>query len=126
MTETKNLIVRGVPPRLKGKIARRAEREKSSLNDVVVSVLAAAFAVEFQPSGNRSPRLRAGEAASRVGPYPNMVLRVPAELKRRIDYEAIETDETVRNVVVRILADEFGETFVPTGRWIDRESAATA
>lgn len=121
---TTNMIARGVPARLKGKIARRVEKEKSTLNDVVVSVLAAHFQIDFEPSGRRSPRARSGETEPRLGPYPNIVLEVPVELKRRIDVEAATSGDSIRNVVVAILADEFGEPFEPTGRWLGR--AATA
>lgn len=115
---TEHMIVRGIPAPLKRKIAKRVKQRGSNLNEVAVEVLARAFAVDYEPVGRKAP--------APIGKYPNLVLDVPAELKERIAAEAFETDQTIRNVVVRILADEFGETFVPTGRWVGREKSATA
>lgn len=115
------MIVRGVPARLKGKIAKRVATRESNLNDVVAEVLCSAFDIPYEPSGRKSP--------AEIGPYPNLVLDVPAELKRRVEVEASTRGESIRNVVVEILADEFGEPFVPTGRWrghVKRDRAATA
>ena len=116
--ETTNMIVRGVPPRLKGKIAKRVAKEGTNLNDVVVGLLAAHFDVPFSPSGYKTPR--------EITEYPNLVVEVPVALKRRIDWEAAESGDSIRNVVVRILADEFGVAFKPTGRWVNRRKTATA
>jgi hypothetical protein len=111
-----HMIVRGLPARLKGKIARRVHRDESNLNDVCVQILADHFHVPFEPSGRKS----SGE----IGPYPHIVLDVPLDLKRRIDAEAAHRDDSIRNVVVEILASEFGEQFQPTGRWPARRAVA--
>lgn len=120
---TTNLIVRNVPPRLKGKIYRRAEREKSSFNDVAVAALCEHFSIPFEPSGYRTPRAADGEDVTTKRLNPNPVLRVPVELKRRIDVEAATRGETQTNVAREILSEAFGVPFVPTGRWIDRATA---
>jgi hypothetical protein len=121
MSQTTNMIVRGIPPRLKGKIAKRVADRKSSLNDVLVGILADHFGVAFSPSGRT--------AAAEINEHPNPVLRVPVELKRRIDVEAATRGESIRNVVVEIFADAFDEPFVPTGRWrghVKRSTTAAA
>lgn len=115
MIQTEHMIVRGIPTKLKRKIAKRVEKRGTNLNEVVVEVLAREFDVAYEPRGRRSP--------AAVGDYENVVLDVPAELKQRIQAESSETKESIRNIVVRILAAEFKEPFVPTGRWINREAA---
>lgn len=102
-------MLRGITPRLKGKIARRVEDEGTNMNDVLVSILAEVYQVEFVPTGVR--RLR-------VGKSDQALLEVPEELKRLIAVEAANTGETIRNLVVRLISESFGEPFKATGRWV--------
>jgi hypothetical protein len=113
------LMLRGIPARLKGKIARRVETDESNMNDVLVGILAAEYGVPFEPSGVKRSAIR------KTKPSSQALLTMPAELKRLISVEAATNRDTVRNVAMRIIAEEFGETFKATGRW-EKRSAAPA
>lgn len=140
MSETEHLIVRGIPRRLKSKIARRVRREKSNLNEVVVAILCRHYSLPT-PADRRIAEARdrgdpvevveraakPRRSSSEIGVHPNPVIDVPADLRRCIDEESAENGDSLRNVVVRILSDEFDEPFVPTGRWVGHDKrAATA
>lgn len=113
--ETDTLMLRNIPPRMKGKIARRVERAGTNMNDVLVGILADRFEVDFTPSGVR--RLSVGTSAQAL-------LTMPARLKLLIDDTARERRDTMNNVVLEILCDEFAIPFRPTGRWPKRETAS--
>lgn len=98
-----------VPPRLKGKIAKRVETRESSLNDVVVAILADHFGLDFEPTGRRSP--------GKLSPYHRILLDVPPAIKRAVEHRATADGDSQRNVVVRILSDEFKVPFEATSRW---------
>jgi hypothetical protein len=114
--ETDTLMLRNIPPRLKGKIARRVKTAGTNMNDVLVGILADRFEVEFQPTGVK--RLS-------VGASSQALLTMPARLKLLIDDTARERRDTMNNVVLEILCDEFGIPFKPTGRWPKKAVAAT-
>lgn len=106
-----------IPPRLKGKIARRVEREKSNMNDVVAGILAAHYRVEFTPSG---------KATRGISPFEQILLDVPPALRRAVLAEAAAQGDSQRNVVVRILSEALGLQFQPTGRWANRRRTSAA
>lgn len=114
------LMLRGIPPRLKGKIARRVESEGSNMNDVLVSILARAYGLPFEPSGVKRSSIR------REKPSDRALLEMPAELKRLISVEAATNRETMSNIAMQIIATDFDEPFRPGGRWPKAKSAAAA
>lgn len=113
--ETDTLMIRNIPPRMKGKIARRVEKAGTNMNDVLVGILAGRFDVDFAPSGVR--RLS-------VGASSQALLTMPSQLKLLVDEAARERRDTMNNVVLEILCDEFAIPFRPTGRWPKRETAS--
>lgn len=112
--ETDTLMLRNIPPRMKGKIARRVETAGTNMNDVLVGILADKFGVDFQPTGVR--RLS-------IGASSQALLTMPARLKLLIDEAARERRDSMQNVVLEILSAEFGIPFRPTGRWAKKETA---
>lgn len=76
---TEQLNVSRVAPDVKRKLVADANASGSSINDLVVGILARKFGVEFTGTGRRSPgaELRPGAGA--------LVLRMPPELYDEID-----------------------------------------
>ena len=101
--DLKSILVR-MPTTLKRRLAREVARRQSTLNDVAVDLLAGRFGVEFEPSG-------------RSGPVPGatgvVLLRVPPELKRRLDAAARERDTSTNSVVVESLAERLDVSLHP-------------
>jgi myo-inositol-1-phosphate synthase len=88
-----------MPPSLKGALVREVARRGANLNDVATGLLADRFGVSYTPTGRKSPLA----GASRVA-----LLRMPAELKRRIDAEARSTSKHTNDVILEVLADQLG------------------
>lgn len=110
--ETVKLGPFNLPPRLKGKIARRVETKNTNLNDLVVGLLAERAGLTFEPTGRKSP--------GPLSPYQRILLDAPPELARWVRTRADEAGESQRDVVVRILSEELGVPFQPGGRWPTR------
>lgn len=118
MSETSKLLVRGVAPRLKGKIARRVRDSDRAMNDVLVQMLAEHYGLPFEDSGRR-----AGERA--VGASPTIMLYLPADLREAIDTDAQASGDSARNVVVKIISETLDVPFKATGRWVGARSRST-
>jgi len=99
----KSILVR-MPTTLKRRLAREVARRESTLNDVAVELLADEFGVAFQPSGRRGPV---------PGDTGVVLLRMPPELKRRLDAAARERRSSTNKVVVETLTRRLG---APTPR----------
>lgn len=104
----KTLMLSNIPPRLKGKIARRADKDNSNMNDVLGAILADSYGLPFTPTGSR--RVKPGASA-------RVLLELPDDLKAAIKAQAQDEDDTLRNVAMRIICSAFGVKFEPTGRW---------
>lgn len=115
MSETSKLLIR-VWPRLKGKIARHVERRERNMNDVLVQMLAEHYGIPYEETGRKS--------GAKIGATPRIMLYLPADLRDAIDLDAEASNETARDVVVRIICGKLGEEFKPGGRWGGRASAA--
>ena len=105
---TKSVLVR-MPAELKRRLAHEVERRDSALNDVAVSALATRFGVPFEPTGRRG---------SAPGESPVVVLRMPPELKRRLQGEAFERGSNTNRVIVQALAEDLDVRLEPA--FIDR------
>jgi myo-inositol-1-phosphate synthase len=92
-----------MPPSLKDALVREVARRGGNLNDVATGILAERFGVGYTPTGRKSPLAGSGGAA---------LLRMPAELKRRIDAEASATGSNINELILTNLADELS---VPLG-----------
>ena len=110
-------ILRSIPPKLKAKIAARADRQGTSVNAVIVSLLAKHYGVEYEPSTRALARGRERTA------FPNIVLRMPVGLRDAIERDAVKRGETDSNTMKAIIAPSFGMKHVPTGRWRSRDAA---
>jgi myo-inositol-1-phosphate synthase len=94
----KSILVR-MPTTLKRRLAREVARRESTLNDVAVEILADEFGVDFQPSGRRGPV---------PGDTGVVLLRMPPELKRKLDAAARERRSSTNKVVVEALSERLG------------------
>lgn len=111
MDEPSKLLVRNIPQRLKGKIARAVRDSGRSMNDVLVEILAAKYGVEFTPSGRKA-------GSREVGASGTIMLYMPSELRDAIDLDAQASGESVRNTVAKVLSERFGVPYTATGRWV--------
>ncbi len=84
---------------LKAALVREVARRGGNLNDLATGILAAHFGVAYTPTGRKSPL--AGSSGATL-------LRMPAELKRRIDAGAAAIGSHANDLVLGVLADELG------------------
>ncbi|MGH2920466.1 MAG: toxin-antitoxin system HicB family antitoxin, partial [Gaiellaceae bacterium] len=101
--ELKGVLVR-MPSTLKRRLAREVARRHGTLNDIAVELLAERYRVAFEPSG------RKGSVPSDSG---EVLLRVPPELKQRLDADARERGIGKNQVIVETLAEQLGSTTSP-------------
>jgi myo-inositol-1-phosphate synthase len=84
---------------LKERLATEVARSGRSLNDVAVGILASRFAVPFEPSGRKgSPPKGRGD----------VLLRMPAALKDKLQTRAAERGRGTNDLIVEILAERLG------------------
>jgi myo-inositol-1-phosphate synthase len=84
---------------LKERLAMEVARSGRSLNDVAVGILASRFAVPFEPSGRKgSPPKGRGD----------VLLRMPAALKDKLQTRAAERGRGTNDLIVEILAERLG------------------
>jgi myo-inositol-1-phosphate synthase len=84
---------------LKERLAAEVARSGRSLNDVAVGILASRFAVPFEPSGRKgSPPKGKGD----------VLLRMPAALKEKLQTRAAERGRAANDLIVEILAERLG------------------
>ena len=107
MSDSVSQIVRGVPADLKSAIRREVEGSDTNMNDLVVGILARKFEVSFSPSGRRS---------AHVGDSPDLLLRMPEALRRRIKVRAANSGSNQRDVIVAVLSEHFGTRFASAPR----------
>lgn len=110
----KEILIEDMPAELRSRIVGEAQERNVSINEVTVSILAAAYGVEREPSG-RSFR---GETGSN-----QIVLSVPSELRDAIRLHAARRGETMRSVVIETLGKNYGLDFPAEDRR-RRDSAA--
>src|SRR4051794_23800546 len=106
MADRATLLVR-MRPTLKRRLVHEVEARGLALNDVAVGILAERFGVPFTPSGRRG----AGPGGSGV-----VLLRLPAELKRRVQRAALDEGTNGNDVVVRALEQRLGVPSAGTTR----------
>ena len=94
----KDVLVR-MPAELKERLAAAVSRTGHSLNDIAVGTLADRFAVPFEPSGRR------GTAPKGKG---DVLLRMPAALKDKLQTRAAERGSRTNDLIVEILAERLG------------------
>jgi myo-inositol-1-phosphate synthase len=90
-----------MPSALKRRLAREVARRESTLNDIAVELLAERYGVAFEPSG------RKGNVPGDTGV---VLLRVPPELKQRLDADARERRSSTNKVIVEALTEQLGST----------------
>ncbi len=94
-----------MPQSLKAALVREVARRGGNLNDVATGLLAERFGVAFSPTGRRSPLAGTSGVA---------LLRMPAELKQRIQAAAFRAGSNTNEVILATLADELGVPHEPT------------
>jgi myo-inositol-1-phosphate synthase len=102
-----------MPEALKAALVREVARSDANLNDVATGLLAEQFGVAYAPTGRRSPLAGSSGVA---------LLRMPLELKLRIEAEARRTGSTVNSVIVEALADALDITLMTQRRKEDMAS----
>jgi myo-inositol-1-phosphate synthase len=93
-----NVLVR-LPEELKRRLADEVSAGKGNLNDVAVGILAASFAVPFEGSGRRGTRPKASG---------DVLLRMPSELKHRLQQRAAERRRKTNDLIVETLSERLG------------------
>ncbi len=88
-----------MPGELKERLAAEVSASGRSLNDIAVGILADRFAVPFEPSGRR------GTAPTGKG---DLLLRMPAALKDKLQTRAAERGRRTNDLIVEILAERLG------------------
>jgi myo-inositol-1-phosphate synthase len=89
-----------MPGELKRRLAEEVARTGASLNDVAVGLLASRFAVPFEPSGRKgSPPKDKGD----------VLLRMPAALKDKLQTRAAERGRGTNDLIVEILGERLGD-----------------
>jgi myo-inositol-1-phosphate synthase len=88
-----------MPGELKERLAAEVADTGRSLNDIAVGILADRFAVPFEPSGRR------GTAPKGKG---DVLLRMPAALKDKLQTRAAERGRRTNDLIVEILAERLG------------------
>src|SRR3954447_13251409 len=89
-----------MPGGLKRLLSEEVRRSGRSLNDVAVGILASRFAVAFEPSG------RAGKAP---GEGRSVLLRMPAELKDRLDARSAQRKRNLNDLIIETLSQRLGK-----------------
>jgi len=103
-----------MPASLKAALVRETARRGSNVNDVAVGFLADEFGVPYSPSG-RSRKVLAGGS-------PVILLRVPQELKDKIESDAGRRGTSANDIILAALADGLG---IPNGRTRKEPMAST-
>jgi myo-inositol-1-phosphate synthase len=96
-----------MPQALKAALVREVARGQGNLNDVATGLLAEQFGVAYAPTGRRSPLAGASGVA---------LLRMPGELKQRIEAEARRTGLPVNSVIIGALAEGLDITLTTSRR----------
>jgi myo-inositol-1-phosphate synthase len=113
-----NVLVR-LPAELKQRLAAEVSEQGRSLNDVAVGILAARFAVPFEGSG------RPGAAPKDRG---DVLLRMPRELKDKLQRRASERRRNANDLIVETLSERLGgrrkERMASTNGKVDRSEDA--
>ena len=104
--ERSSVLVR-LPSNLKERLAREVDETGQSLNDVAVGILAARFAVPYQPTRRRAA------APSATG---DVLLRMPPELKEKLNRRASERRRSTNDLIVEALAERLGVSTERTTR----------
>src|ERR671919_375036 len=97
MAASRTGILVRMPAALKSALAREVARRGSTLNDIAVQILADRFGVHFEPSGRKG---------SVPGTSGDVLLRVPTELKERLQGAAEASASTTNRLVIDTLSEE--------------------
>src|SRR5437762_6335424 len=100
MAARTNVLVR-VPEPLKRRLAEEVVKTRRNLNDLAVGILAARFAVAFEGSG------RPGSPPKARG---DLLLRMPPELKEKLQRRAHERRRNTNDLIVETLSERLGLT----------------
>src|SRR4051812_26193476 len=105
-SERSSVLVR-LPATVKERLAREVDVTGQSLNDIAVGILAARFAVPYEPTRRRAA------APSATG---DVLLRMPPELKEKLNRRASERRWSTNDLIVEALAERLGVSTERTTR----------
>jgi len=88
-----------LPAQLKQRLAEEVSATRRNLNDVAVGILASRFAVPFEGSG------RPGSPPKDSG---NVLLRMPPQLKQKLQHRARERRRKTNDLIVETLSERLG------------------
>ena len=88
-----------MPAPLKRRLVDETAARGENVNDVAVGILANRFQIPFEPTGRRSPA---------AGTSGVVLLRVPPELKKKIQLEAFGSESNTNDVILRVLSEQLG------------------
>jgi myo-inositol-1-phosphate synthase len=91
----KDVLVR-MPGPLKQRLAEEVAARRTSLNDLAVGILASRFAVPFEPSGR---------ASTPPGGSGAVLLRMPEQLKDKLQTRAAQRGRTTNDLIVDTLSE---------------------
>lgn len=106
-TGTVDVIVPDVPAKIRRALIRAAQTQGVSVNEVAARILANHCGINRQHGAHRFVALTTDG---------RMTFRVPAEVRRCLRIEAAEQGATMRGLVIRALAGEYGIEFTDTNR----------
>ncbi len=104
------------PVDLKRAIAAEAAERGSNMNDVIVSLLAERHKVPFELTGRPS--------STTPSDSPDIVLRMPKRLRSRIKLAAVHAETSMRDLIIAILWESFGNGVASDER--EPQAAASA
>lgn len=98
-THRHGYIVSNMPAPHMRRLAKQAERQNTSAANIVGSILAARYGLQFEPSTRKHRQ-----------PLNTTVLsvRLPGELWAAVEAEAVGRGITMRSVILDALSDKFG------------------
>jgi myo-inositol-1-phosphate synthase len=99
MARKRSSVLVRLPATVKERLALEVDRTGQSLNDVAVGILAARFAVPYEPTRRRAA------TPSATG---DVLLRMPPELKDKLSRRASERRRSTNDLIVETLAERLG------------------
>ena len=102
-----SIIVTDIPPRVRQALIRAARKQRVSINETAVRILAAHYSIEREPKQTRFV-----EATSTA----RMIFSVPTEVRTALRVHAAERGLTMRGLVITALAEAYGVPFKSAAR----------
>ena len=109
------IIVRGIPPELKAALVAEARRGLTSVNAVIVGILAEHFGVDYDGTARRT-------TASGESTQQQVVM--PRELGRLIHDRSWDERRPKSQIIIGLLCERYGLDYTPPARGGRQPAAA--